>query len=100
VKRMLIVAALCAGALITYVDSRPTWDDSGITACAILVTCGTLAFVAPKRPWVWALAVGVWIPLLGVVRTGNYGSIVALVVALVGAYGGMALRNAVAPVRR
>jgi hypothetical protein len=28
---------LLAGALVGYVDSRPTWDDTGITAGAVFL---------------------------------------------------------------
>jgi hypothetical protein len=41
-NKVLFVAALAIGAGITYVDSRPNWDDAGVTAAAILVSCGTL----------------------------------------------------------
>jgi hypothetical protein len=98
-QKILVAVALFAGGMITYVDSRPTWDDTGVTALAILVACGTLAFMAPKRPWLWALAVGLWIPLLGILRTHNYGSLLALLIAFAGAYGGMAIRHAGAPAR-
>lgn len=98
-QKILLAVALVMGGLITYVDSRPTWDDTGVTAAAVLVVCGALGFVGPKRPWLWALAVGLWIPLLGIVGTHNCGSLLALLIAVAGAYGGMAIRNAVAPAR-
>jgi hypothetical protein len=99
VSKLLLALALVCGALITYVDSRPGWDDTGIMALAILIVCGSLGCLRPQRPWVWALAVGLWIPLLGIVRTHNYGSVLALLIAFAGAYGGMAIRNVVAPAR-
>jgi hypothetical protein len=98
VQRALLPVALALGGLVTYVDTRPTWDDTGVTAAALLVISGGLGFLGPKRPWLWALAVGVWIPLLGV-RTQNYAAMLALVVAFVGAYGGMAIRTWLSPVR-
>ena len=98
-KKILPAVAVVAGWLIAYVDSRPTWDDTGVTALAIVVACGALGFMRPERPWLWALAVGVWIPLVGVVVTHNYGSVLALLIAFAGAYGGMAIRSVVAPVR-
>ncbi len=87
------------GGLITYVDSRPTWDDTGVTAAALLASAGVLGFLAPARPWLWALAVGVWIPLLAVIRTENYGAVLALAVAFVGAYAGSTVRTRLSPVR-
>jgi hypothetical protein len=92
---ILLAVALAMGGLITYVDTRPTWDDTGVTACAILLACGALGFAGPRRPWLWALAVGTWIPLLGILRSGNAGTLLALVVAFAGAYGGMTVRKAI-----
>lgn len=93
-QKVLLAVALVLGGLVAYVDSRPTWDDTGVTAAALLVISGALGFLGPKRPWLWALALGIWIPLLGVVRTHNYGAMLALVAAFAGAYGGMAIRRA------
>ena len=42
----------------------------------------------PQRAWVWALAVGSWIPALGITLGHGHASIMALVFALVGAYAG------------
>ena len=98
-QKILLTLALGFGGLITYVDSRPGWDDTGITAAAVFLTCGVLGFVEPKRPWLWVLAVGLWIPLRGIFWTHNYGSLLALLIALAGASAGVAIRNAVAPAR-
>jgi hypothetical protein len=93
VQKILFVVALGLGLAIAYVDSRPNWDDTGVTAAAILLTCGMLGALGPKQPWLWALAVGLWIPLLGIALSRNYGSLLALAVAFAGAYAGMALRK-------
>jgi hypothetical protein len=50
-------------------------------------------FLAPGRPWPWALAIGLWIPILGIARAGSFGSLLALLVAFTGAYAGMAIRK-------
>lgn len=92
-KVFLPVLALFCGATLTYVDSRPNWDDTSITALAIFVTCGVLAFAAPHRWWLWAVAVGIWIPLWEIIRTQNFAAILALVVAFIGAFLGMLVRN-------
>jgi hypothetical protein len=96
-QKPLFVIAVALGLFIAYVDSRPNWDDTGITAGAIFVTCGVLAIVSPSRPWLWALAVGIWIPVLGIAMTRNYSAILALVFAFAGAYAGMAFRKVLAP---
>ena len=33
-QKLLVIVALALGLIIAYVDSRPTWDDAGITAGA------------------------------------------------------------------
>ncbi len=96
-NKVLFVAALAIGAGIAYVDSRPNWDDSGVTAAAILVSCGILGAAGPSRAWLWALAVGLWIPLLGIALHRNYGSLLALPFAFAGAFAGMALRRMLLP---
>jgi len=90
----LLIAAVVVGLAIAWVDSRPTWDDTGITAGVVLLTSAVFGFVAPRRPWLWALAVGGMIPLLGILRGGNFGSLLALIVALAGAYGGALVHRA------
>ncbi|MCB9421779.1 MAG: hypothetical protein H6667_18405 [Ardenticatenaceae bacterium] len=91
-QKLLLTVAAVLGLLVTYVDSRPTWDDTGITAVAILFVCGLVAFISYKRPWLFALAVGAWIPLYGILFTHNYGSILTLIIAFIGAYGGWVFR--------
>jgi hypothetical protein len=95
-NKILLPLALAFGLVIAYVDSRPNWDDTGITAAAVFVTCGLFGLLAPTRPWLWALAIGLWIPLYEIATTRNYGSLLALVIAFVGAYAGMAVRRIVA----
>jgi hypothetical protein len=94
-QKGLITIAVISGLLITYVDSRPSWDDTGITAVAILIICGLMALICFQRPWLLALAVGMWIPLYGLLVTHNSGSILALIIAFVGAYTGWAFRSGI-----
>ena len=84
----LIPLALILGLLIALVDSSPGWDDTAVTAAAVFVCCGLLGALHPARPWLWVLAVGAWIPALGIVQDWNYASLLALVLALSGAYAG------------
>ena len=100
-NRLLLVTAAITGLAIAYVDSRPAWDDAGITAFSMLLFAGVLGFIGPQRPWLWALAIGIWIPLHAMVRTQSPGSVVMLAVLafpLVGAYAGMAARGVLRPV--
>src|SRR5215208_768631 len=91
-QKILLAVAVIVGLFFAYVDSRPTWDDTGILAGAILLTCGLIALLGFQRPWLLALAVGAWIPLRGIFVTHNFGSILALIIALVGAYLGWGCR--------
>ena len=99
-QRVLLVVALAMGGLVAYVDTRSTWDDTGVTAAALLVMAGVLGFLAQTRPWLYALADGAWIPLLAVVRTQNYAAILALVVAFLGSYVGAGVRTWLSPLRQ
>ena len=82
---LLLVAALVAGAAITWVDTRPGWDDTGITVGLVLLSTGLLGLAQPAGWWAWALAVGAWIPLIEIPPSGNWAALLALAVALVGA---------------
>jgi hypothetical protein len=95
-NRILLAAAVAFGICIAYVDSRPGWDDSGITAFSMLLVAGLLGFFGPQSPWLWALGVGAFIPLHAVVANPSLGAVAMLVVLLfplAGAYGGMGVRH-------
>ena len=92
---ILAVAAIAVGVVIAYIDSRPAWDDTGVTAGAILIAAFVFAFVAGRRPWLWAVLVGAWVPALGIVLRGDPATLLAFAFALVGAYAGHGLRRAI-----
>jgi hypothetical protein len=98
-KLPLVLAPLAVGMglLIAWIDSRPNWDDAGITAGLLVLTGAVFGALRPARPWLWGLAVGVWVPLFGIVRHRNFGSLLALGAALVGAYAGTLVRRVLAP---
>ena len=93
----MAILAAAAGLLIAWVDSRPTWDDAGITAGMIFLTAALFGALRPSRALVWALAVGAWVPLIGIIGHRNFGSLLALAVAFSGAYAGALARRALAP---
>lgn len=68
--------ALAAGSAIAWVDTRPNWDDTGVTVGALLLAAG-LAAVLGLRWWVAALLVGCPIVLLEH-RSAGWGILVAL----------------------
>ena len=84
----LLLIALMVGALISPVDSSPGWDDTGVSAAMVLSAAGLMGALHPMRAWVWAVAVGLWIPTLSIASGHGYEFIVALGIACVGAYEG------------
>jgi hypothetical protein len=96
IEKLLVLIAIIIGHLFVYVDGRPNFDDTGVLAVSIAIVCAILAYLYPRRPWIWALAVGIWIPLHNAIHSGNFGSILALVFALAGAYLGAVIRHRMA----
>jgi hypothetical protein len=99
--RLVIIVAVLVGLAIAYMDSRPRFDDAGITAGLMLISAGLLGLIAPQRPWLWALAIGIWIPAHAIARHHTLGSLAMLIVLLfplAGAYAGMAMRRLLASI--
>jgi hypothetical protein len=94
---VLAVAAAAIGLAIGYVDSRPTWDDTGITVSLILLVSAIASWLSGRRPWLWALLVGAWVPLFEIWGNGGVASLIALGVAAVGAVLGYLLRRVAQP---
>ena len=94
----MIAIAAAVGVAIAWIDARPTWDDTGITAGMVFVSSGCLSFISPRYPWAIALAIGVWIPIWGIASQGNVASGLALAIAFAGAYGGMLFRRLISRV--
>ena len=91
-QKILLVAAVFFGLFVAYVDSRPTWDDTGITVFALLIGSGIIGLLAEKRPWLFGLAIGLWLPLWYIVTTHNLSMIIILAFPLIGVYVGWALK--------
>jgi len=95
----MLAAALTLGILLAWVDSRPTWDDTGLMVAVLLILSAGFSMIHPRLAWLWALALGAWIPLFDIVLTRNFGSVIALVLAFIGAYVGLAIRTLLFPKR-
>ena len=93
VNAFVVGLALLIGAGIGYVDSRPTWDDTGITAMTVFAAAAALSFVRPRLAPLIALAVGGWIPVIEILRGGGYGPLIALAIAVIGALCGAGART-------
>ena len=92
----LILVALALGLAIALIDASPGWDDTGVSAAALFGVCALLGGIGLRHPWAWAMATGPWIPLLSLARhpsAPNYGSLLALVFAMLGAYAGAGARR-------
>ena len=94
---LLAVAAAAIGAVVGYVDSRPTWDDTGITVSLILLTSAMVAGLSGRRPWLWALLIGAWVPLFEISGSGGPASLLPLVAAAAGSAIGYALVRVAEP---
>lgn len=90
--RVLLPFGLALGAALALVDAQPTWDDTGMSAFAVLGSCALLGLVEPTRPWRWAAAVGGWFPLLALLQHRSLAAALALAFALAGAWGGRVAR--------
>ena len=88
---LLAVIAITLGLAIAWVDSRPGWDDAGITAVGLLTAGAVTAALSGHRPLLWAVLVGVWTPLLEIPASGEAASVIALGFALAGSLLGYGL---------
>jgi hypothetical protein len=59
----LFAASNLMGLFFAYIDSRPNWDDAGVLVGQIFLASAILGSLGPRRPWLWALAISVWMPL-------------------------------------
>ena len=91
-QNLLLGIAVLAGLFSAYVDSRPTWDDTGILAGGLLLISGLLTLLGYRRPWLIGLAVGVWIPVFEIFKTHDFMMLIVLLIPFIGAYGGWLVR--------
>ena len=87
-----LILSVASGSMIAWIDTRPNWDDTGITVGLILISTVVCGGLSPSRAWLWALIVGGTVFVANFVLHGDYGSAIALGVALVGAYIGAGVR--------
>jgi uncharacterized membrane protein YeaQ/YmgE (transglycosylase-associated protein family) len=88
-----VILAIVLGVVIAWIDSSPNWDDTGISVFMVLVACLLCGYLAGQKPWLIALLVSIWIPLLSIITTQNYGSFMALIPGVIGAYAGHLVRK-------
>jgi len=91
-QNLLLGIAALAGLFSLYVDTRPTWDDTGILVGGLLLVSGLLTLFGHRRPWLIGLAVGSWIPVYEIYKSHDLMMLVILFIPLIGAYGGWLVR--------
>jgi hypothetical protein len=102
-----LLAAL-AGIATGWVDI--TVNDLLLTALLVLAACISLGLMRPRQPWRWVVTVGVFIPLtefaaymIQAVKPTHaqiYGSFLASLPGIAGAYGGSFMRGVVNNLRQ
>jgi ABC-type multidrug transport system permease subunit len=95
-----MLAALC-GVGTGWADVAV--NDLLLTALLVVASCILLGLLRPRRPWRWVLSVGVFIPLTELAayllltvkptRAQIYGSFLAFLPGIAGAYGGSFFRG-------
>ena len=91
-QNILLGLAILSGLFLAYVDSSPGWDDTGITAGGLLISAGLITLLGHQRPWLIGLAVGLWIPLLYIYQNQDFIMLLVLLIPMIGAYAGWAVR--------
>ena len=91
--------SLLLGCCFAYVDTRPTWDDSGIMAGLLVISSSCIAFSRPERPWVVAFCMGLWIPTFHILLGHGYDTLIVVIFPLAGAYLGNIGRRSMPPSR-
>ena len=91
---LLALAALATGIAIGYLDSRPGWDDTGITVGLLALGAAVVAAADGRRPWLWAVLVGLPLAVIEVPSSGSAAPLAALLFAAVGASIGLVGRRA------
>ena len=104
------VYALAAGLGIATGCADVAVDDLLFTALLVLSSCILLGMLRPRWPWRWVVAVGAFVPLTELAgyliltvkptRAQVYGSFLAFLPGIAGAYGGSVVRRVIDNLRQ
>src|ERR1700730_12067926 len=102
------VLAAVAGSAVIVIDV--TVNDLLFTALLVLMACMLLGLLRPRWPWRWVVIVGMFIPLTELAayliltvkptRAQVYGSFLASLPGIAGAYGGAGGRGGIENLRQ
>jgi hypothetical protein len=82
---LLAAGAVVVGLGIAFVDSRPAWDDTAVTAVGLWLAGAVFSYMGRHRPWLWTFLVAVWVPILEFAGPAGPASLMAFVFAFGGA---------------
>jgi uncharacterized membrane protein YhhN len=88
VVKILLPLAVGVGLFFSYIDHRPNFDDTGVLAFGIALLAMVFGAIEPRYPWLWALAIGGFVPLVDIFTARAWTPMIALAFAFAGAYVG------------
>ena len=88
---ILIILSLAAGLTIGWIDTRPHWDDTGVTVGLIFISSFILGTLTKRNAWVLALIIGLCITSFNYILHNNLQSSMSIVIAFAGMYSGVAI---------
>ncbi len=95
-----ILVSVAGGIGVAFFDSRPGYDDTGVTAGLLAVVALIAVLIEGTgrvvRVVAIAVLVGIWIPIFEVAAPGTYGPLLAFVFSAVGAFIGWVVVRGVA----
>jgi hypothetical protein len=92
---LALVIAVLGGLGIAWLDASPGWDDTGITAGLLLLVACVAAGTSGRRPWLWAILVGLPTPFVELVGGGDPAALAALAFAAAGAAAGFVVARGI-----
>lgn len=106
---LLWLLAFTLGITIGLLDLHATEVQGSVLL--ILICAGLLGFVRPRMAWLWAITIGLCLLLVHLVANflhypsypvepNVFATLIALIPAFLGAYGGVLLRYMITPPRR
>ena len=84
-----VFLALAAGLAIGWIDSRPGWNDTGVTAGLIFISSFIIGLLSNKNAWLLALIIGLCVTSFNYILHNNLESAISFVIAFAGVYSGV-----------